>query len=344
MNVLWSIHLYPPTHNCGSEYVAHQVNKFLLSKGHNVRVIIHQDKNIHTPYMYEGVEVFGSKVGGHLDSYRWASVIFCHLDMTQFTIIMAKEAKRPLVHFVHNDIPYGSIQNNFGGVSAVYNSDWIKNKIGYDIPGCILHPPCDFKHYETESTGDYITLISLNERKGGYLFYEIAKAMPERKFLGVMGSYDNPGPLKKTQVEIINDLIQLPNFTLVANTPDILATYKRTRLLLMPSDYESWGRTATEAMCSGIPVICTPTPGLKENCQDAAIYVGEPLPECNPGDAQVDIGTASQWVEAIRAFDNPEYYKKYSLLCKTRANQLNPVRELENLEEFLFHVKSDYRY
>lgn len=260
---------------------------------------------------------------------------------------MAREARRPVVHFVHNDIKYNSIVNNFGGVSAVYNSQWIADKIGYDIPGCVLHPPCNTDLYQTEGNPidrEFITLISLNERKGGYLFYEIAKAMPEKKFLGVMGSYDNPGPQMLTQVEIINNLLQLPNFTLVPNTPDILSTYRKTRLLLMPSDYESWGRTATEAMCSGIPVICTPTPGLKENCQDAAVYVGEPIVNCQPGDAQVEIGTVEQWVEAIRLFDNPKTYNKYSLLCKTRANQLNPVRELENLENFLIDVQQNYRH
>lgn len=344
MNILASVHLYLPTHNCGSEAMLHHVFKYLINKGHNCRVILHQDKNVYTPYTYEGVEVFGSKVGSHLDSYRWSDIIFTHLDFTQFTIIMAKEAGRPLVHFVHNDIPYNSILNNFGGISAVYNSQWIADKIGYDIPGCVLHPPCDTNFYTTESSREFITLISLNERKGGFLFYEIAKAMPDRKFLGVMGSYDNPGPQMLTQVEIINNLLQLPNFTLVPNTPDILSTYRKTRLLLMPSDYESWGRTATEAMCSGIPVICTPTPGLKENCQDAAVYVGEPIVNCKPGDAQVTIGTVDQWVSAIEAFDNPDYYQNYSVICKQRANELNPVRELENLENFLIDVKQNYRH
>lgn len=347
MRILASVHLYLPTHNCGSEAMLHHVFKYLISKGHQCRVILHQDKNVETPYTYEGVEVFGSRVGQRVDAYSWADIVITHLDYTQFTIVMAKAAGRPLIHFVHNDIPYASIQNNFGGVSAVYNSQWIADKIGYDIPGTVLHPPCNMDFYTTEGNPhkrEFITLISLNERKGGYLFYQIAKAMPDRKFLGVMGSYDNPGPLMKTQVEIINELIQLPNFTLVANTPDILSTYRKTRLLLMPSDYESWGRTATEAMCSGIPVICTPTPGLEENCQDAAAYVGKPIPECNPGDAQVDIGTASEWVEAILSFDTPDTYNKYSLLCKARANQLNPVRELESLEQFLINVQSDYRY
>lgn len=335
--------MYQPKHNCGSEYVAHHVNKFLLSRGHNVRVILHHDKDITTPYVYEGVEVFGSKVGTKADSYRWADIVCCHLDMTQFSIIMAKEAKRPLVHFVHNDIPYASINNNFGAAYAVYNSNWIANKIGYTIPGFTLHPPCDRAFYEVETSREFITLISLNERKGGYRFYEIAKAMPDKKFLGVIGSYDNPGILKKDQFSIVNELLQLPNFTLVPNTPDILSTYRRTRILLMPSDYESWGRTATEAMCSGIPVICTPTPGLKENCQEAAIYVGKELEKVVPGEAQVDIGEVEDWVKAIRRFNDPTEYEKYSLACRARSRELDPLKELEQLEQFFYAIQQNNR-
>lgn len=363
MNIIASIHLFYPNHCCGSESMLLHIMKYLITKGHNCRVILHQDKNIQTPYQYEGIDVFGSRVGTKVDSYRWADIVFTHLDFTQFTIVMAKEARRPLVHFVHNDIPYPSIMQNFGGVSAVYNSKWIADKIGYDIPGCVLHPPCDTKFYNTTIAEtlkvhnsafenqavedlyrrEYITLVSLNERKGGYRFFEIAKAMPDKKFLGVIGSYDNPGPLKKNQMDIINELLQLPNFTLVPNTPDIISTYRRTRLLLMPSDYESWGRTATEAMCSGIPVICTPTPGLKENCQDAADYVGKPIVGCEPGFAQVELGEVEDWVKAIRKFDDTIYYEKKSLLCKARAQELDPIKELEALESFLYEQVHNYR-
>lgn len=329
MRILWSIHLYPPAHNCGSEMVAHRVNLFLISKGHQCRVILHNYSG--DMYIYEGVEVFPST--GHVDSYRWADIICTHLDFTQFSIMMAMQAKKPIIHFVHNDITYSSITNGFGKAAVVYNSNWCKEKIGYKLPSYTLHPPCDVDDYSVERTGESITLISLNERKGGYKLYEIAKAMPSHRFIGVIGSYDNPGPLKLQQIEIINLLMQLPNVEIVPNTPDILATYRRTKILLMPSDYESWGRTATEAMCSGIPVICTPTSGLKENCGDAAVYVGSPLVEFEPGDAQVDTGEVSEWVAAIKKVEKD--YEKYSLICKDRATALNPVAELEGLEQFL---------
>lgn len=316
--------------------VAHHVNKFLVSKGHHVRVILHQHKG--TMYSYEGVEVFPPS--GHLDAYRWADVICTHLDFTQFSIIMAMETKKPIIHFVHNDISYSSINNAVRGQYIVYNSNWIARKVNYPWPSVTLHPPCNTAYYnvtEAPQDSEYITLVSLNERKGGYMFKKIAEAMPDRRFLGVIGSYDNPGPMKLPQEHIVS--MMPPNVTVIPNSPDILSVYKRTRLLLMPSDYESWGRTATEAMCSGIPVICTPTEGLEENCGDAADYVGKHREVSEPGDASVTLGTVGDWVRAIKKYDDKKYYRKKSLLCRERAAQLNPQKELEALEDFIINAR-----
>lgn len=333
--ILWSIHLYPPAHNCGSEYVAHHVNKFLISKGHQCRVILHRYDG--PCYTYEGVEVFPAT--GRVDAFAWADIICTHLDFTQYTIIMANEARRPLLHFVHNDITYSSINNVDSGQGIVYNSQWIKDKIGYKHPSIVLHPPCDINHYNVnEYPGDneYITLISLNERKGGYLFAKIAETMPDRKFIGVVGSYDNSGPMSLSQTQIIN--MMPPNVTVIPNSPDILSVYKKTRTLLMPSDYESWGRTATEAMCNGIPVVCTPTEGLLENCGNAALYVGSQRQTSEPGEASVYTGEVKHWVNAIKELDSPTYYEKKSLACRERARELDPVKELEALESFILNT------
>lgn len=335
MRLLWSIHLYPPMHNCGSEAMAHHINKFLVAQGHEVRVILHHYTG--PIYEYEGVTVFPAS--GRMDSYMWADRLFTHLDMTQYTILMAMSVKRPIIHFVHNDIAYTSIMNAMRANYVVYNSEWIARKIGYPHPSYVLHPPCSTDYYnvnEDPSKNEFITLISLNERKGGNMFRKIAEAMPDRKFIGVVGSYDNPGVEKLQQDDIIARMP--PNVQVIANSPDILSVYRRTRLLLMPSDYESWGRTATEAMCNGIPVIVTPTDGLKENCGKAAKYVGEPI-DGQPGEAQVDIGTVQDWVDAIKKFDNPKFYREKSLLCRKRANELNPHQELVGLEEFIINAR-----
>jgi glycosyltransferase involved in cell wall biosynthesis len=334
--ILWSVHLYPPAHNCGSEYVAHHVNKYLISRGHECRVILHRYDGI--PYVWEGVEVFPAT--GRVDAFSWANCIMTHLDFTQFTIIMANEARRPLFHFIHNDIEYSSIQNADYGQNIVYNSHWIKNKIGYRHPSFTLHPPCDIEYYnvnENPEHNEYITLVSLNERKGGYMLIKIAEALPDRKFLGIVGSYDNPGPMKLNQEQII--AMMPPNVTVVPNSPDILSVYKKTRALLMPSDYESWGRTATEAMCNGIPVICTPTDGLRENCGEAGIYVGSPRIDNEPGAASVYLGTVQDWVSAIRSLDDKTFYQKKSVDCRARAGELDPLKELQGLEEFIMNAR-----
>jgi glycosyltransferase involved in cell wall biosynthesis len=317
MKILWSIHLYPPDHNCGSEWMAHNINKFLISKGHHVRVILHQAlmHKVHTPYMLDGVEVFPPS--GQVDAYRWADVVMTHLDYTQFTILMGHEAKRPVVHFIHNDIPYDSVMNAQSRNNVVYNSKWIAEKLKYNWPSMVLHPPCDVDQYnvcENPFENEYITLISLNENKGGKQFYEIAERMPERKFMGVVGSYDP---------QIVRH--DLPNVTIVPNTPDILSVYRKTRILLMPSKYESWGRTATEAMCSGIPVICTPTPGLTENCGEAGIYIK-------------NRNNIDSWIHQIKLLDKKEKYGKVSAQVRARAQELRPENELNQLENFLYQT------
>lgn len=347
MRILESIHLYPPKHNCllrvgakvsarkrsdrGSEWMLHHINKFLISKGHEVRVILHQ-ANMHkvaVPYSFEGVEVMGPSK--NIDQYRWADIILTHLDYSQFTIAMAELIKRPVVNLIHNDIPYSSIINARRNNSVVYNSSWIKNKLAYEWPSMVLNPPCDVEYYdvcEKPINNEFITLISLNENKGGNVLYEVAKRMPHKKFLGVMGSYD-PQIVK-----------EMKNVTILPNTPDIREVYKKTRILLMPSRYESWGRTATEAMASGIPVICTPTPGLKENCAYAGLYV-DPRGELLKDEAghvlkdDSDVYDVNSIVEQIKKLDKPNFYNEMSAKCRQRAKELNPEKQLNELEQFI---------
>jgi hypothetical protein len=63
------------------------------------------------------------------------------------------------------------------------------------------------------------------------------------------------------------------NVKLVPNQQDARVVYRDTRILLMPSAYESWGRVAIEAAHSGIPTIAHPTPGLRESLGDAGLFV-----------------------------------------------------------------------
>jgi len=100
-------------------------------------------------------------------------------------------------------------------------------------------------------------------------------------------------------------------------------------LLIMPSTYESWGRTATEAMCSGIPVICTETGGLSENCGSAGVYVER---------------TAEAYALAIEKLDNQKLYLRKSEAAWKRSIELDPINELAQFNEWLKNKVNEYTH
>jgi glycosyltransferase involved in cell wall biosynthesis len=81
--------------------------------------------------------------------------------------------------------------------------------------------------------------------------------------------------------------------------------FKKTRLLLMPSSYESWGRVGLEAAASGIPTIATATEGLLESLGRSGTFLH-----------QRDL---SSLVEAVRSLDNNNLYKEKSEAARSRA-------------------------
>jgi glycosyltransferase involved in cell wall biosynthesis len=344
MRILWGIHLYPPIHNCGAEYVAHNINKYLLSKGHEVRVLNLQSKEPF--YNYEGVEVYGNIRS--IDPFYWGDVILTHLDFTRYVINVARIAKRPVVHFVHNSSKYEEVENADRQQFVVYNSNWIAEELNYSHKSMVLYPPCPVRRYLTGKpsiNNEYITLINLNENKGGLILLKLAKEMPDRKFLGVIGSYDDGGLMP----QIVNELRQLPNVKVMDHGDNVKAIYAQTRILLVPSRYESWGRVATEAMINGIPVIACPTKGLIENCKGGAIFVnprgkkttdiyGEVL--THDGDSY-DTSLTQYFIKSL---DDPDEYAHYSEAAVKRSLELEDSYEKQILEfeKFLYHAKEVY--
>jgi len=315
MNILASIHLYPPKHNCGAEYMIHWILKDLQAKGHQIKVLLHQANHykIKNNYVFDGIDVFPPQENVVDSLMRWSHVVFTHLDYTRWTIGAAQVYKKPVFHLIHNSHLYPEIVNANANQHIVYNSFWLKEKLNYEWPNFILTPPVDYRIYDLGIDpwkNEYITLINTNENKGGKIFEKIAEAMPNKRFLGVLGSYDE-------QVKG-----NLPNIKYVPNTSEILQYYRQTRILLMPSEYESWGRTATEAMCSGIPVICSMAEGLKENCGSAGIYIK-------------DRNDIKSWVNAINKLDDKKAYEEASRKAKSRSRDHDPSKALDEFEKWV---------
>lgn len=319
MKLLNSIHLYPPQHTCGAEFMAHWINKDVQRRGGDVRVLLHQAMHykIDSMYVYDGIDVFPPEQMLIEKLFVWSDMVLTHLDYTNWTIGMAQVMKRPVLHAIHNTSTYGKIVLADKPQYIMYNSEWAKQTLNYQHDSIVVHPPCDWRFYDTNidpSLNQAITLINLDQNKGGHILRQIAEAMPHRQFIGVTGSYSEPATIGQHKQ-------QPPNVTIYPKTNDIKSIYRQTRLLIMPSEYESWGRTATEAMCSGIPVISSGTPGLRENCGKAGIYL--------------DREDINAWVDKIEELFKPRAYSKASQAAKVRSRELDPVKELDALEAFM---------
>jgi len=316
MKIVAELHGYPPFHNSGAEWMVHHVFRYLVQNGIEVCVLLDFNSylgKVSGEYENEGVKVVSDK--DWRKHYFEADFVVTHLDKTGKAYNRAREFKKPLIHFIHNHYKNVVIeQMNAVDQYAIYNTKWVqdecKPKQKQVKKSIVVHPPVFIDDYKVNRINDYATLINVNKNKGGELLIALAKKIPEQKFMGVKGSYGH---------QIFDHKVK--NIHYLENTPNIKDVYKRTKILLMPSSYESYGRTAIEAGASGIPVVCTPTIGLREALGDAGIYC--------------DRNNLKEWVDAIAKLRNEKNYKRASSKIKKHVQKLKPVEDLKRLLNFI---------
>lgn len=314
-------HAYPPAHNAGAEWAAHSLLRELAARGHTVDVLLSQPSDNCEPYVLDGVTVHQHR--GKADPGPWmrgegrAHAIVTHLENTARASILGELHRIPVVHLLHNTFEKSKTWLVKGTPTlVVFNTTWMQSDAEAwwrihcgqrPMPwGITVHPPVAAADYQA-TPGDRITLVNLTVEKGAKVFYALAERLPRRKFLGVVGGYGE---------QVIRE--DLPNVEIVPHTPgDRMAkdVYARTKILLAPSSYESYGRVAVEAMCSGIPVIAHPTPGLLESLGDAGTF-------CDRDDLDA-------WEAAIRSLSTPNVYRTASKAASARAAGLDPQAELD---------------
>jgi glycosyltransferase involved in cell wall biosynthesis len=175
--------------------------------------------------------------------------------------------------------------------------------------------------------GEYITLVNANHNKGVHQFVAIADSMPDHKFLAVRPYY---GAL--ADVTVPAPVPKGTNITWVEFSTDVRDILKQTRILLMPSEYESFGRICFEAMYNGIPVIYTkpnPNPvspiGTTEGIDQWIRPVGISCVRDN----------TQEWIEAIKSLDNEEFYQAKSEESKEHTRNMNIFSEGKRIADMV---------
>lgn len=162
--------------------------------------------------------------------------------------------------------------------------------------------------------GDCITIVNANQNKGINQFIEIAKRMPERKFLAVIPYYGELRPPPAPS-----------NVEWIPFDDDVRNILKRTRILVMPSYYESFGRIAVEAMYNGIPVIYS-KPAIKPKDITGSTEGMEEW--IKPAGIPCERENIDQWLDHIISLDDETVYVEKSQVVKEHIRSMNLFSEV----------------
>lgn len=298
MKIAVLAHFAPPRHCAGAEMMLLSMLRPLVERGHEVRWQLSRPTADEAPYDLHGITVIPRQADhqGLVDQIIWADIVIAHLENMPNATTLSRHLARPFVHVMHNDHPMSKAWSVSDAAAIVVNSQWMADSFGNPANCLIVRPPVIADDYLTDP-GRKITLVNLNENKGGHLFERLALRMPDVQFLGVVGAYGR---------QVIPNL---PNMEIRQHTTDMRSVYADTRVLLMPSEYESWGRVGVEAMWSGVPVIASPTPGLVESLGSAGTF-------CDRDDLD-------GWVFEIRRLLRGEHWQTASRAASARALELD---------------------
>lgn len=249
--------------------------------------------------------------------------------------INSRGYNRPIVSTCHFDGNYRAISNNSQGAGWTEMLFFVNTIMEANYRKHILPWPSQIRRTEVVRPilhrskvmidqpfqGDCITLINANLNKGQATFLEIAKRMPNQKFLGILPYYG------EREVALAT-----PNVEWVKFDDDIRNIFRRTKILVMPSYYESFGRVGVEAMANGIPVLYSKP--QKNNQYENASTEGL-RSWIAPAGVECDRNNADEWVDAIQSLEDPEAYAAKSAEARQHIEAMRVFEETPRIAGLL---------
>jgi glycosyltransferase involved in cell wall biosynthesis len=210
------------------------------------------------------------------------------------------------------------------GQRYIANSRFVAEKFSaaYGPQPQVIRPLFRAERYATEREPQEVTFVNPHPLKGVDLAFAIAALCPAIPFCFVEG-----WPMSAEEKAALKARVAAhPNVRLQARTHDMRQVYRRSHTLLVPSQWEeAWGRVATEAQFSGIPVLASDRGGLPE----AVGPGGRVLPHDAP---------ASLWAAALREYwEDPAVYRAASeaALAHAERPEIDPTHQIAALAEIL---------
>jgi len=329
LTVVALTHGYPPFWNMGGEVSLHRT--LCAIKDRRV-VFTATDKE----YVFEDIEVKKINVPNVLDINSNptaiskqlievdAKVVIGQNELSLVAVKSAGIAGAISVVNVHTPPRFGAnireavVHSDY----AIYNTRTAATQWG-EPEALVVHPPISEIPSNTSTNGDAYTLLSSLRNKGVQVVLDLAKIHPDKRFIIVRSPAEPTHGIKNLE-EIA---AALPNVELHprVSPEDVHKYLKQTRVLLVPSSYETYGMSAIEAAGFGIPSIHVDTPHVREGIGDAAVLI-KPL----------SLVEASKGIVSIE-----DEYQRYSDNARSRAEWIHARQEQEfnNLANFMENLE-----
>ena len=329
MTVVALSHGYPPLWNMGGEVSLHR--SMVAIKGQ--RVVL---TNTEAQYYIDGIQVTQINTPDVLNIRANPGPIATQLkDLNARVVIGQNELSVPGVVAansigavsivnVHTPPKYGKLirQAVVSADYAVYNTTTSAKQWG-EPEALVLHPPISDLPSNTSTKGDAYTCLSSLRNKGVEVVLSLAEMHPDKRFIIVR----SPAEPTHGIPDLEDRAARLPNVELHprVDPKDVYKYLKQTRVLLVPSMYETYGMSAIEAAGYGIPTVHVDTPHVREGIGDAAVLV-----------PALDVERTANGIQLIE-----KNYDKYSLGARARAEFISKRQreELEKFSEFISTVK-----
>lgn len=281
--VAW-IHYGVPYRRAGSETMLHTMMRALHDAGVPSLVVCSSMPDAPPAWEVDGVPYvrLGTQPAELLLTRMRPDVVVTHHNYAARATEVAQRLRARSVMLMHSDLDYAARSLAARPDLLIMNTEWVRASLApryvevAETPSVIVRPPVWSREHRADTAGDRVTLVNMSADKGAHVWRAVAGALPHLPFLGIAGAHGQQLTLPCP-----------PNARIIGQTSDMRGdVWARTRVLMMPSLYESYGMAAVEALASGIPVVAHPTPGLRESLGDAAVFI--------------DRSDTAAWAEAVQ--------------------------------------------
>jgi hypothetical protein len=328
MTVVALSHGYPPLWNMGGEVSLHRTMTAINGK----KAVLTNTKSeyyidgicvsqIDTPDVLN-IDANPTPIANQLKDLG-AKVVIAQNELSLPAVLAAEAAGAVSIVSVHTPPKYGKNIRQAVVYSdyALYNTE--TSAMQWGEPGAmVVHPPINPLPEKKAPTGDAYTVLSSLVNKGVEVVLELAKLYPDKRFIIVRSPAEPTHGLS----DIEERVSLLPNVELHPRvSPEHVHKYfEQTRILLVPSRYETYGMSAIEAAGYGIPTVHVDTPHVREGIGTAAVLV-RPL-------------SVSETAAGIDLIESD--YESYSNGARARAEWLQDRQavELRNFAEFVKNI------